>query len=148
LPDLRREAFRSLAPDVGPPAPHPTAGAICVGARPVLIAYNLWLVPGTDVTVATRIAAAVRGPAVRALGLDLEGVAQVSLNLLDWTAVGPAEAYDEVGAQAAAAGTAIARAELVGLLPMAALQAAPQHRWPHLGLSEEVTIETRLVRAS
>src|SRR5204863_6924993 len=81
LPDVRREAFRSLAPEVGPPSPHPTAGAICVGAREVLIAYNLWLVPGTDVTVASRIAAAVRGPSVRALGLDLEGLAQVSLNL-------------------------------------------------------------------
>src|SRR3989440_9625355 len=80
LPDVRRHAFRSLAPDVGPPEPHPTAGAICVGARPVLIAYNLWLVPGTDVSVANEIAVGVRGPAVRALGLDLEGLAQVSMN--------------------------------------------------------------------
>jgi glutamate formiminotransferase / 5-formyltetrahydrofolate cyclo-ligase len=148
LPEVRRSAFGALAPDVGPSEPHPTAGAICVGARPVLIAYNLWLAPGTDVTVASRIASAVRGPAVRALGLDLEGVAQVSLNLLDWTAVGPAEAYAAVAAQAAAAGTAIARAELVGLLPMNALRAAPQDRWPQLGLNEEVTVETRLERAS
>jgi glutamate formiminotransferase len=144
LPDVRRQAFSGLAPDAGPAQPHPTAGAICVGARPVLIAYNLWLVPGTDVTVATRIAAAVRGPSVRALGLDLEGVAQVSLNLLDWTAAGPAEVYDEVAARAAAAGTAIARAELVGLLPARALEAVPRQRWRALGLDATATIEARL----
>ena len=146
LPDVRRQAFGSLTPDLGPPAPHPTAGAICVGARPVLIAYNLWLVPGTDVTVATRIASALRGPAVRALGLDLEGVAQVSLNLLDWTAAGPAAVYAEVAARAAAAGTAIARAELVGLLPAPALEAVPPGQWRELGLDAAATIEARLAQ--
>jgi glutamate formiminotransferase len=146
LPDVRREAFRSLTPDIGPSEPHPSAGAICVGARPVLIAYNLWLVPGTDVTVASKIATAVRGPAIRALGLDLEGVAQVSLNLLDWTAAGPAEVYDVVAAQAAAVGTAIARAELVGLLPTPALESIPPERWPELGLDAAATIEARLAR--
>jgi glutamate formiminotransferase len=144
LPDVRRLAFQSLDPDTGPRRPHPTAGATCVGARPVLIAYNLWLVPGTDVTVATQIAAAVRGPAVRALGLDLEGVAQVSLNLVDWREVGPAEAYDAVAARAGTAGTGIARAELVGLLPGAALELIPPQRWPGLGLGEQLTIEARL----
>ncbi len=43
LPSIRRGAFRELAPDTGPPAPHPTAGACAVGARPVLVAFNLWL---------------------------------------------------------------------------------------------------------
>ena len=144
LPDVRREAFRSLPPDLGPSEPHPTAGAMCVGARPVLLAYNLWLVPGTDVTVAGRIAAAVRGPAVRALGLDLEGLAQVSLNLLDWREVGPAEAYDAVEAESEAAGTSIARAELVGLLPAAALDAIPGPRRSELGVSRGKTIEAAL----
>jgi glutamate formiminotransferase len=147
LPDVRREAFRSLAPDTGAPAPHPTAGAICVGARPVLVAYNLWLVPGTDASVASRIAAAVRGPAVRALGLDLEGVAQVSLNLLAWPEVGPAEAYDAVAARAEDAGTSIGHAELVGLLPAAALDAIPAERWSELGLSRRRTIEEAVRRA-
>jgi glutamate formiminotransferase len=147
LPDVRRGAFTSLAPDVGPPDPHPSAGAICVGARPVLIAYNLWLVPGTDVTVAGEIATAVRGPAVRALGLDLEGLAQVSMNLIDWPAVGPAGAYDAVAALAAAKGTLVSSAELVGLLPEAALLAIPEERWADLGLSREQTIEACLRRA-
>ena len=147
LPEVRSDAFTSLPPDTGPPTPHPTAGAICVGARPVLIAYNLWLVPGTDVTVAGRIAAAVRGPAVRALGLDLEGLAQVSLNLLAWREVGPAEAYDAVAREAAAAGTEIARAELVGLAPEATLDAIPEKRWSQLGLSRAKTIEVALRKA-
>ena len=43
LPEVRRRAFVSDPPDIGPAAPHPTAGAICVGARDVLVAYNLWL---------------------------------------------------------------------------------------------------------
>ncbi|MCU1449309.1 MAG: Formiminotransferase domain protein [Acidimicrobiales bacterium] len=144
LPDVRREAFRSLAPDLGPSEPHETAGAICCGARPALIAYNLWLVPGTDVTVASRIATALRGPAVRALGLDLEGVAQVSLNLLDWTIVGPEEAYDRVAALAEEAGSRVDRAELVGLAPAGALLAIKERRWPRLGLNSAQTIEARL----
>lgn len=147
LPDVRRSAFKSLAPDVGPADPHPTAGAICVGARPVLIAYNVWLVPGTDVSVAAEIATAVRGPAVRALGLDLEGLAQVSMNLVDWQTVGPADAYDAVAELAAAKGTRVSAAELVGLLPDAALFAIPEERWGDLGLSGAQTIEACLRRA-
>jgi glutamate formiminotransferase len=147
LPEVRRSAFASLAPDVGPPSPHPTAGAICVGARPVLIAYNVWLVPGTDVSVAGEIAAAVRGPAVRALGLDLEGLAQVSMNLIDWNAVGPADAYDAVTELAEGKGTRVSAAELVGLVPEAVLDAIPEERWADLGLSRVQTIEACLRRA-
>jgi glutamate formiminotransferase / 5-formyltetrahydrofolate cyclo-ligase len=147
LPDIRREAFRSLAPDVGPAAPHPTAGAICCGARPVLIAYNVWLMPGTDVSIAGELARGVRGPAVRALGLDLEGLAQVSMNLPDWLTVGPADAYDAVAGLARRAGTQVMAAELVGLLPEAALDAIAEQRWPELGLSRVQTIEACLRRA-
>jgi glutamate formiminotransferase len=147
LPDVRRSAFRSLTPDVGPAEPHPTAGAICVGARPVLIAYNVWLVPGTDVSVAGEIASAIRGPAVRALGLDLEGLAQVSMNLVDWNTVGPAEAYDAVAELAESKGTRASAAELVGLVPAASLEAIPEERWPDLGLSRLQTIEACLRKA-
>ena len=147
LPEVRREAFKSLAPDVGPAERHPTAGAVCVGARPVLIAYNAWLVPGTDVRVASEIAAAVRGPAVRALGLDLEGLAQVSMNLIDWQAVGPAEAYDAVATLAAEKGTRVSAAELVGLMPEAAVLAIAEERWAEVGVSRVQTIEACLRRA-
>lgn len=147
LPDVRRSAFQTLAPDVGPAVPHPSAGAICVGARPLLIAYNVWLVPGTDVNVTGEIAAAMRGPVVRALGLDLEGLAQVSMNLLDWRTVGPAEAYDRVAELAAAKGTSVSRAELVGLVPEAVLAQIPEDRVPQLGLSSANTIEARVALA-
>src|ERR1700722_2330339 len=61
LPEVRRRAWRTLIPDTGPGAPHPTAGAVAVGARPILVAYNLWLAD-PDMTVARQIARALRGP--------------------------------------------------------------------------------------
>ncbi|HET7721696.1 MAG TPA: hypothetical protein VFK43_17130, partial [Acidimicrobiales bacterium] len=83
LPDVRRHAFTGLAPDTGPPVAHPTAGAICVGARPVLVAYNVWLAEGVPVATARQVAREIRGPGLRALGLDVGGRAQVSMNLVD-----------------------------------------------------------------
>ncbi|MEO7429646.1 MAG: glutamate formiminotransferase, partial [Acidimicrobiales bacterium] len=82
LPDVRREAFRSFAPDTGPVLPHPTAGATAVGQRGVLVAYNVWI-DGADLETARRIAAAVRGPGLRALGLQVGPRVQVSMNLTD-----------------------------------------------------------------
>ncbi len=138
LPEVRRGAFTALAPDVGPSTPHPTAGACAVGARPILVAYNVWLAE-PDVGVARRIARAVRGPAVRALGLDVGGEAQVSMNLVEPLVVGPAEAYDRVAAMAP-----VARGELVGLLPDAVLRAVDPARWRELDLDQDRTIEARL----
>ena len=139
LPEVRRRAFVDLAPDTGPSVAHATAGATCVGARGVLVAYNLWLPPEAGVEVARSVAAAVRGPAVRALGLDVGGRAQVSANLIDPLVVGPAELYDAVAARAPVAG-----AELVGLVPAAVLHAVPADRWAALDLSPSRTIEGRL----
>jgi glutamate formiminotransferase len=142
LPAVRREAFRTLLPDTGPPRPHPTAGAMCVGARPVLVAYNLWLAAGTSLETARQVAAAVRGPSVRALGLDVGGTKQVSLNLVEPMSVTPADAYDAVAAQAG-----VERAELVGLVPAAVLEQIPRRRWAELDLDPSRTIETRLAEA-
>ncbi|MDQ4132285.1 MAG: glutamate formiminotransferase [Actinomycetota bacterium] len=139
LPEVRRSAFTTVAPDAGPSTPHPTAGAICVGARPILVAYNVWLAPGTPVETARAVAAAVRGPALRALGLDVGGQAQVSMNLIAPEQLSPADAYDAVAAL-----TGVARAELVGLLPRAVLEAIPAERWPELDLSPSRTIEARV----
>lgn len=132
LPDVRRAAFAALAPDTGPPGAHPTAGAICVGARGVLVAYNVWLAEGVDVATARRVARAIRGPALRALGLDVGGRAQVSMNLVDPLTLGPAAAYDMVAARAPVAGT-----ELVGMVPDAVLAAVPASRWAELGLADD-----------
>ena len=135
LPDVRRHAFTGLAPDTGPPVAHPTAGAICVGARPVLVAYNVWLAAGADVATARGIAKEIRGPGLRALGLDVGGRAQVSMNLVDPERLTPADAYDAVAARAPAE-----RAELVGLVPAPVLAAVPAHRWAELDLTEEKTL--------
>lgn len=141
LPEVRRRAFVDLVPDCGPPAPHPTAGACCVGARPVLVAWNAWLVDH-DVALAKRIAAAIRGPAVRALGLDVGGRAQVSCNLVDPSAVGPGEVLTAIERQAR-----VERCELVGLVPDAVLRAEPADRWARLDLGPDRTIEARLEQA-
>jgi glutamate formiminotransferase len=130
LPDVRRLAFTGLAPDTGPPVAHPTAGAICAGARPVLVAYNVWLAAGVDVAAAREVARQIRGPGIRALGLDVGGRAQVSMNLVDPYRLGPADAYDAVAAL-----VPVDRAELVGLVPAAVLDAVPPRRWAELDLS-------------
>jgi glutamate formiminotransferase len=138
LPDVRRQAFTALAPAEGPAAPHPTAGACAVGARLPLVAYNLWL-EAADLGMAKAVAAELRGPAVRALGLPVGDAVQVSLNLVEPLVVGPAEAYDAVAARAR-----VARAELVGLLPAAVLARVPPGRRPQLDLDETRTVEARL----
>lgn len=140
LPEVRRAAFAGLAPDAGPPAPHPTAGAVAVGARPPLVAWNLWLA-APDLARAREVAAAVRSPEVRALGLAVGARVQVSLNLVAPERVGPAEAWDRVAALVEVAG-----AELVGLVPQAVLERTDPARWAQLDLAPDRTIEARLAR--
>lgn len=142
LPEIRRKGWRTLAPATGPPFPHPTAGAVAVGARPLLVAYNLWLAADADIARAQKVAAALRGPGVRALGLQLGDAVQVSCNLIDPLRVGPAAAFDAVASR-----TAVSRAELVGLVPARVLDAIPEDRWPELDLDRSRTIEARLERA-
>lgn len=137
LPDIRSSAFRELSPDHGPDRPHRTAGAIAVGARPILVAYNLWISESPE--LARQIARDLRGPGVRALGLDLGGKAQVSMNLVAPTDTGPADVFDRVGDVAT-----IERAELVGLLPEAVLEATDPSRWAELDLARTRTIEARV----
>lgn len=138
LPDVRRHAFADLAPDTGPPEPHPTAGAVAVGARPLLVAWNVYLAE-PDLALARKVAAAVRGPHLRALGLAVGDEVQVSMNLIAPDVVGPAEAWDRVAAHAPPA-----RAELVGLVPRSVLDRTPRPRWAQLDLAEDTTIEARL----
>jgi glutamate formiminotransferase len=145
LPQVRRHAFAGLHPDFGPDHPHRTAGATAVGARPVLVAYNVWV---SSVGVAKAVAPQVRGPEVRSLGLAVGSRAQVSSNLIDPASVGPAQLYDDVARLVEAAGGSVLGAELVGLVPRAILQAIPEDRWNELGLSEADTVEARLSQRS
>jgi glutamate formiminotransferase len=146
LPEVRRGAFTELRPDTGPPTPHPTAGACCAGARPLLVAYNVWLT-GSSVAQARAVAAAIRRPELRALGLAVGTGVQVSMNLVAPDRLGPDAAYDLVVARLAGTEGTIERAELVGLVPAAVLDAVAPERWDELDLAPDRTIEARLARA-
>ena len=138
LPDIRKEAWTSLMPDVGSHAPHPTAGAMCVGVREPLVAYNLWL-EEVDLTTTRRIAAAVRTANIRTLGLQVGTFTQVSVNLIQPMISGPNDVFSAVSQHAT-----VHHAELVGLLPASVLATIPRDRWEDLDLSVEQTIEWRL----
>ncbi len=154
LPDVRRHAFTPALdpPDYGPDHADPRTGATAVGARPALVAYNVWV---SSLEVARSVAPLVRRPEVRALGLAVGSRAQVSCNLLDPARYGPERLYDAVAALVAdaeaetepeATGTSarVEGAELVGLIPEAVLAGVPRARWGELGLTAESTVESRL----
>jgi glutamate formiminotransferase len=137
LADVRRGGYEGLrdalaagdpdrAPDFGPSRTHPRAGAVAVGARPFLIAWNVNL-ETADVEVAKRIARTVREsggglPAVQGNGFMIEelGCAQVSMNLLDFRTTPMWRVWEEVGRLAAGEGVGVRESELIGLAPLAA----------------------------
>ncbi|HET6893651.1 MAG TPA: glutamate formimidoyltransferase, partial [Pyrinomonadaceae bacterium] len=117
----------SRVPDVGPRAIHPTAGAIAVGARPFLIAFNVNL-HTRDLMIARQVARSVRArhgglPFVKALGFELStrGLVQVSMNLVSYEQTGMTKAYEAVRHEAGKLGVQIAGTEIVGLVPENAL---------------------------
>jgi glutamate formiminotransferase len=138
LPDIRKTAWTTLLPDAGLHSPHSTAGAMCVGIREPLVAYNLWL-EDVDLATTRRIASAVRTAEIRTLGLQVGAFTQVSVNLIQPMISGPNDIYDAVSQH-----VTVHHAELVGLLPASVLSAIPRARWEDLDLSVEQTIEWRL----
>lgn len=138
------------APDIGRPGLHQTAGAIAIGARPFLIAFNVNL-RSRDVTLARRIARAVRErdgglPFVKALGFELQsrGLVQVSMNLVDYEQTSIARAFAAVSDEAARLGVDIFGTEIVGLVPRAALDRNASY-FPLLeNFRETLVIETLL----
>ena len=131
LPMVRQRAFAGLEPSVGGPGPHTSAGAAAVGARGVLVAYNVNLA-SDDLGAARDIARAVREsngglPHLRALGLALpsRGIVQVSMNLTEPLLTTVEAAFSAVVDLAAARGIAVLESELVGLVPRRALPASP-----------------------
>jgi len=140
-------------PDVGDRKLHESAGAIVVGARPFLIAFNVNL-RTNDLSVARRIARAVRErdgglPFVKALGFELQsrGVVQVSMNLIDYGHTAISRAFDAVQKQAKTEGVEILSAEIVGLLPRAALDRTAAY-FPLLeNFRETLVLETLLEQA-
>ena len=138
LPDIRKSAWTSLKPDIGSHTPHPTAGAICVGVREPLVAYNLWL-ENVDLATTRRIASDVRTVNIRTLGLQVGTFTQVSVNLIQPMIAGPNDVFNAVSQHAK-----VHHAELVGLLPASVLAVIPRARWEALDLSVEQTIEWRV----
>jgi len=152
LDELRRRLDSgSLAPDFGPARLHERAGAVIVGARRPLIAFNVNL-RGASVESAREIAAVVREssggfPGVRALGLELSraGVVQVSMNVEDWEAAALHEIVARVEAEAFARGTEVSSAELVGLMPAGAAVAAAGASLRIDGFDPSRVLELRLL---
>jgi glutamate formiminotransferase len=132
LQNTRRKGFDGRPPDVGNITGHPTAGATMVGARNFLIAYNIDL-ETSDIEVAKAIARKIRESSggfafVKAMGLLLAGSnrAQVSMNLTNFEKIPLHQLYQTVSDEAAAMGTSIAESELIGLIPLAAYEKAPE----------------------
>lgn len=132
LADIRRGGFEGLRtaiagdparhPDFGPLRLHPTAGAVAIGARPFLVAYNVYVGGASQLGVAREIARVVREsggglPGVRALGLEVAGEAQVSMNLTDLERTTLADALEAVEREAAARGAGVSWSEVIGLVP-------------------------------
>ena len=160
LEDVRRGALELLreqiavdpnrAPDVGPLLVHETAGAIAVGARPFLIAFNINL-STTDVLVARTIARAVRArhgglPFVKALGFELStrGLVQVSMNIVNYEETGMAQAYEAVRREAERLGAEVVSTEIVGLVPEKALDKSAEYFQKLEDFSEDKVLEHRL----
>jgi glutamate formiminotransferase len=143
LPDIRRQAWTKLQPQIGPETPHATAGAMCVGARDLLVAYNVWLDATTTINIARAIAQSVRGDGIRTLALHVGNQWQVSMNLIDPDRIGPDIATERVINIAHQHNVAIDHCELVGLIPQHALNKISEQRWSELDLSAEQTIEFR-----
>ena len=151
-----REAIRTdptRAPDFGPTQVHPTAGAVAIGARPVLIAYNAYL-SSPDVAVAKRIAHSVRArdgglPEVKALGFETHHPdrAQVSMNLTDYHRTPIHQALEAVRREAEKNGTQVEESEIVGLVPEDALFDAAEF-YLKLHHFDRATILERKVRSA
>jgi glutamate formiminotransferase len=159
LEDIRRGEFEELAakmttdgwaPDYGPPAPHPTAGASVIGARMPLIAYNINL--ATDrLDVAKRIAAAIRFSSggfryVKAMGVTLadRGIVQVSINLTNYEKTPMLRVFEAVKREAERYGVNVLESEIVGLVPSAALIDSAQTALQLAGFKRTQVLETRI----
>jgi glutamate formiminotransferase/formiminotetrahydrofolate cyclodeaminase len=130
LPEVRKGEFegmrgRVLEPDFGPGRVHPTAGATAIGARPFLVAYNVYL-DTPDVAIAKEIAKQIRTssgglPAVQASGFQVDGLAQVSMNLLDIDITSPATVFAAIKTLGAKRDVDVLKSEIVGLIPERAI---------------------------
>lgn len=163
LENIRRGQFEGLrdavradpdrAPDIGETELHPTAGAVAVGARPFLIAYNINL-NTADLAVAQRIARAIRHSSggfryVKAMGVMLtsRNVAQVSMNLTNFEKTPVHRVFETVRNEAARDGVSITGSEVIGLIPRLALEMAADHFLRIENFRPSMVLENRLAEA-
>jgi glutamate formiminotransferase / 5-formyltetrahydrofolate cyclo-ligase len=160
LEEVRRGQFEALvreiglperAPDFGPAAVHPSAGATAIGARAFLVAFNINL-RSRDIAAARAIAKRVRASGgglshVKAVGIDLadKAMVQVSINVTDYRVNPLHEVYARVAAEAASMGIEVAEAEIYGLVPAEALVAAAAHALKLTGFEAAQVIDLRLL---
>jgi glutamate formiminotransferase/formiminotetrahydrofolate cyclodeaminase len=159
LADVRRGEFEGLrdqigkeqarVPDFGPNRIHASAGAVAIGARPFLVAYNVYLGPATNLQVAKDVAKALRHSTgglryVKALGLEVDGQAQVSMNLVDTEKTPLYRAFDMVKMEAAAQGVAPTWSEIVGLVPERVLLDTAARHVQLRNFSSEMVLERRV----
>jgi glutamate formiminotransferase/formiminotetrahydrofolate cyclodeaminase len=162
LADVRRGEFEKArdeigtnpdrVPDFGPNKIHPTAGATVIGARPFLVAFNVYLGPASNLAQAKEVAKAVRAsggglPSVKGLGLEVDGQAQVSMNLTDTDTTPIWRAYDEVKLEAGKRGVSPTWSEIVGLVPQRALFETAAHHIQLKGFSNEMVLEHKVREA-
>jgi glutamate formiminotransferase len=163
LARVRQGEFESLreeigknpekTPDFGPNRIHPTAGAVAVGAREFLIAFNVNL-KTPDLRVARAIAKKIRAkdgglPAVKSLGFFLpeKGVVQVSMNLVNFRITSMERVYSEIEKEARKCGVEILESELIGLIPQAAYSEGVEKRLKITNFSPDQIVEIRLAEA-
>lgn len=160
LASIRKGNFEGLArevateperrPDVGGPLLHPSAGAIAVGARKFLIAWNV-LLKSDDLLAAREIAALIRQssggfPFIKALGLSLpsKGITQVSINLLDFEETPLQAVFDAIRQEAARRGIEVIGSELIGFIPRKALEVNVRQSLQFLNLQPDRVLEHRI----
>jgi glutamate formiminotransferase / formiminotetrahydrofolate cyclodeaminase len=164
LENIRKGQFEGLlketlsdpdrSPDIGEPRLHPTAGAVAVGARKLLIAFNIHL-NTNDVSIARKIAKAIRFSSgglrhVKAIGVDLKarGLAQVSINLTDFEQTPLYRVFEMVKREAERHGCAVTGSEIVGLIPQEAIELSAEYYLQLENWSPARVLENRLASAS
>ncbi len=165
LGELRRGGFEALAggwpagrePDARPspwphPGAHPSAGAVCVGARRLLLAWNV-AVRGVGIEAARRVARSIRAVnggfvGVRALAFRLErgGGVQISMNIEDLEATDPLDVYRAIERAVTAEGGELGDTEVIGMVPDAALYGAAAERLRMRGLGPARALSARVLR--
>jgi glutamate formiminotransferase/formiminotetrahydrofolate cyclodeaminase len=162
LADVRRGQFEGLrdelgtnpdrVPDFGPNAIHPSAGAVAIGARPFLVAYNVYLGGAANLPLAKSIAKQVRESsggfkAVKGLGLEVDGQAQVSMNLVDTDQTALHTVFDFIAAKARDEGVDVTWSEIIGLVPERVLFESAKDHLKLRDFTPDQVLERQVARA-